>query len=66
MAVLHRLRNNPFTEHTAPTGSMGRSAPLAQRCQNLAYKETPVGVEPTSTGRLQPVAVPSGSSVSFK
>ena len=32
------------------------------RLLEIALKETPVGVEPTSTG-LQPVAVPSGSSV---
>jgi hypothetical protein len=30
----------------------------------IALQKTPVGVEPTSTG-LQPVAAPSGSSVSF-
>ena len=38
----------------------GRRAPLARPYH--CFKETPVGVEPTSTG-LQPVAVPSGSSV---
>ncbi len=31
----------------------------------VSFEETPVGVEPTSTG-LQPVAWPSGSSVIFK
>ena len=33
-----------------------------RRC--LTFRETPVGIEPTSTG-LQPVAWPSGSSVKY-
>ena len=37
----------PCPEHALPTGFAWAGAPLVQRHRNLAYQETPVGVEPT-------------------
>ena len=60
----------PCTEHIKPTvvrrSRMRRWPDNINACllsSLFSYKETPVGVEPTWTG-LQPVAWPSGSSVS--
>src|SRR5262249_25173047 len=55
---------NPCAEHTLPTAPHGGDGATraAGPADTIACQETPVGIEPTSTG-LQPVAWPSGSSV---
>ena len=60
-AIVAKLHNSLSLRH-----SLDRNVgPWILRFKSKRSRETPVGVEPTSTG-LQPVASPSGSSVKMK